>query len=92
MDFQRDVKPILERRCLGCHNDRDRRGGLSLRSGASTAKGGESGKVITPGEPASSYLLDVVTPSDGMAEMPKDESPLKADERRLRGRSIINAH
>jgi len=80
IDFLRDVAPILERRCLSCHNDRDRRGGLSLQSGASAAKGGESGKVIVPGKPETSYLLDVVVPSDGMAEMPKDESPLEADE------------
>lgn len=80
VDFRRDVAPILERHCLSCHNDRDRRGGLSLQSGASAAKGGESGRVVVPGEPESSYLLDVVIPSDGAAEMPKDESPLEADE------------
>ncbi len=80
IDFQRDVAPILERRCLSCHNDRDRRGGLSLQSAKSAGKGGESGKVIVPGEPESSFFLDVVVPSDGSADMPEDELPLEADE------------
>ena len=80
IDFRRDVAPILERRCLSCHNDRDRRGGLSLQSAKSAYKGGESGKVIVPGKAESSYLLDVVISSDGTAEMPKDDSPLEADE------------
>ena len=80
INFQRDVAPILTRRCLSCHNDRDRRGGLSLLSAKSTAKGGESGLVIKPGQPKASYLLEVVIPVDGTAEMPKDEPPLKAKE------------
>ncbi len=32
VDFQRDVAPILQRRCLSCHNNREHRGGLSLQS------------------------------------------------------------
>ena len=69
--FRRDVAPILQRRCLTCHNDRNPRGGLSLHSAKDVDKGGESGKVIVSGEPETSYLLDLVTPFDGKAEMPK---------------------
>lgn len=43
-------------------------------------QGGESGQVIEPGDSAASYLLDLVTPSDGVAEMPKGEPPLKPAE------------
>ncbi len=80
VDFRKDVAPILQHRCLRCHNDRDQRGGLSLQSAKTVAKGGDSGKVIIPGDPESSYLLDLVTPSDGSAEMPKEESPIKKNE------------
>lgn len=79
-DFRRDVAPLLERRCLRCHNDRDRRGGLSLQSGQAAGKGGDSGEVIVPGEPDSSYLLDLVIPSGETAEMPKGELPLESKE------------
>ena len=80
VDFQGDVAPIFVRRCLNCHNDGDRRGGLSLQSAAMAGTGGESGKVIEPGDAASSYLLDLLIPTDGVAEMPKDEAPLAATE------------
>ena len=80
VDFQRDVAPILQQRCVSCHNARDRRGGLSLQSAEMASRGGESGKVIEPGDVSSSYLLDNVIPTDGKAEMPKGEEPLAADQ------------
>jgi hypothetical protein len=78
IDFRRDVAPILQARCLSCHNERDRRGGLSLHSGRALRAGGESGAVLTPGDVDSSYLLDLILPEHGLAEMPKDEAPLSA--------------
>jgi hypothetical protein len=80
VDFRRDVAPILQQRCLTCHNDRNQRGGLSLHSAKAADKGGDSGQVIVSGKPDSSYLLDLVTPSEGTAEMPKEAPPLKAKE------------
>jgi hypothetical protein len=77
IDFRRDVAPILQQRCVACHNQRDRRGGFSLESAAAARLGGESGQVIVAGEPDTSYLLDLVTPSDGVAEMPRGEPPLE---------------
>ena len=80
IDFRRDVAPILQTRCLSCHNARDRRGGLSLQSGNAVRAGGESGIVLTPGDVESSYLLDLILPEDGTAEMPKGEPPLTSAE------------
>lgn len=80
VDFQRDVGPILQRRCVACHNDRDRRGGLSLQSAMAAGLGGESGAVIEARDPDSSYLFDLLIPNNGTAEMPKGEEPLTAEE------------
>jgi hypothetical protein len=80
VDFHRDVGPILQQHCLNCHNDRDRRGSLSLQSADAILRGGDSSTLLVPGEPESSYLLDLVTPSDGRAEMPKGEPPLDKSE------------
>ncbi|MGZ0167645.1 MAG: PSD1 and planctomycete cytochrome C domain-containing protein [Planctomycetales bacterium] len=80
IDFGRDVGPILQRRCLACHNDRDRRGALTLQSAKAAALGGENGPAIAVGDPESSYLLDLLIPTDGTAEMPKGEAPLAAEE------------
>lgn len=77
--FQRDVAPILERRCLECHGDDGPKGGLSLASSKSAFTGGDSGPTIVPGKPDESSLLDYVTPgADGKAEMPKGREPLSA--------------
>ncbi len=75
-----DIAQIFERRCVGCHNETDRKGGLSIESKETALAGGESGTVFVPGDPESSYLLDLVTPRDGRAEMPKEGDPLKAEE------------
>ncbi len=74
------VRPVLERHCLSCHNDRDRKGGLSLVSAETFRKGGESGAVVAPGDPSASYLLDMVTPQEGKAAMPKGSAPLSPEE------------
>ncbi|MDB4802525.1 PSD1 and planctomycete cytochrome C domain-containing protein [bacterium] len=80
IDFERDVAPILRTHCLECHNKRDNRSEYSLHSRESTLNGGESGTAIVPGEATFSYLLDLITPVDGVAEMPKDAAPLSPEE------------
>lgn len=80
IDFQRDIAPILQKRCLGCHQDRIRQGGLALHSALEMHKGGESGEIIDPGDPDASYLMDLITPHDGAAEMPQEAAPLTEDE------------
>lgn len=74
--FARQIAPLFAKHCVSCHNETGRKGGLSLQTSASAFKGGESGEVILPGDPASSYLLDLITPTDGKAEMPKGGHPL----------------
>jgi hypothetical protein len=78
--FREKVAPVLERRCLSCHNEQLRKGKLSLQAHKSAMAGGESGEVIVPGNPDGSYLLHLITPSRGHAEMPKDAAPLSPDE------------
>ncbi|MFM8273832.1 MAG: PSD1 and planctomycete cytochrome C domain-containing protein [Gemmata sp.] len=58
--FERDVLPILSSHCLPCHGGIHQRGGLDLRTAASALAGGESGKVIVPGDPKASELLKAV--------------------------------
>ncbi|MCA9021662.1 MAG: DUF1549 domain-containing protein, partial [Planctomycetaceae bacterium] len=76
IDFQRDIAPILQSRCLSCHQDRIRQGGLALHSKVEIDKGGESGEIIDPGDPDASSLMDLITPYEGTAEMPRDAAPL----------------
>jgi mono/diheme cytochrome c family protein len=74
--FLEQVAPVFQRRCLSCHHDGESKGDFSL----SNSKGlVESGYIDTDDVDAS-YLLELVTPHDGKAEMPKDAAPLTTDE------------
>jgi hypothetical protein len=79
IDFARQVKPILDARCLECHSDEKRKGGLSLATYGDALDGGRSGASIRPGSSASSLLVHRIV--GGIEpQMPKDEAPLTAAE------------
>ena len=61
--FRDRIAPILERRCVSCHNDRQQEGDFSLQ----TAKSALTDGYIEPGDPESSHLLDLITPANGKA-------------------------
>ncbi|MCA9118791.1 MAG: PSD1 domain-containing protein [Planctomycetaceae bacterium] len=76
--FASKVAPLLERRCVSCHNDDDREGDLSLQTQAALQLGGEGGPVVDHSDPLASSLLAYVSGDD--PEMPKDADPLTSEE------------
>ena len=74
--FAERIAPLLERRCLVCHEGEDSESGLALNSDDWLAEG----DWVVPGEPDQSRLLELVTPQDGQATMPQDAPPLSAGE------------
>ncbi|TWU06180.1 DUF1553 domain-containing protein [Stieleria varia] len=77
--FRDQIAPILERRCVSCHNDGQREGDFSLQTATSALADG----FIEPGDAENSHLLDLITPTNGKAGMPKDADPLSDAERNL---------
>jgi uncharacterized protein DUF1549/uncharacterized protein DUF1553/cytochrome c len=75
VDFDRQIKPIIEKNCLECHSAEKRKGGLSLATYGDALDGGRNGAAIRPGESARSIMVQRVL---GRIEpqMPKDEDPL----------------
>ncbi len=71
VEFERDIAPLLVRRCLECHNEAGESGGLRLTSATGLRAGGDSGPVIDADNREQSLLLERVL--DG--EMP----PAKGD-------------
>ncbi len=74
--FVDQVVPVLQRRCLSCHHEGEAKGDFSLTDASGLV---DSGYVDTDDVEAS-YLLELVMPENGKAEMPKDSEPLSADE------------
>jgi predicted CXXCH cytochrome family protein len=77
ISYFRDVRPILQTHCQGCHQPAKSEGQYVLTSMERLVKGGESGSpAVVPGKPDESYLIQHITPAEGKAEMPKDKPPL----------------
>ncbi len=81
VSYFRDVRPIFVVHCQGCHQPAKPLGGYVMTDFKGLFKGGESEQVaVAPGKPEDSHLVAQVTPSDGKAEMPKDQPPLAEDQ------------
>lgn len=81
--FRKTIAPLFSRRCVSCHNPKEREGGLSLATGADFRKGGDSGAIVVADHVDDSELLRALTPTNGKARMPKQADPLRPEELRL---------
>ena len=81
VDYTREIKPVLSKRCYACHGALQQKAGLRLDTAAFMKKGGDSGPAIEPGSSDESLIIDAVTGADGWRMPPESEgSPLSADE------------
>jgi hypothetical protein len=78
-DFSKDVSPLLNANCVGCHNAATKMGGLLLDSYESMNKGGLHGSVVLPGRAAESRLYLRITGQE-KPQMPLGMKPLSAAE------------
>jgi hypothetical protein len=81
VEYLRDVKPVLERRCVACHGALEQKGGLRLDTAAAMKAGGDSGPAVEPGNAADSLLVGALTGDAGFRMPPPGEgAPLSAEE------------
>ncbi len=80
--YGKQIHPILDANCVGCHGASKTEGGLRLDSYALLMKGGKDGPVITPHNAQKSLLIERVTlPTDNKHFMPAEgKPPLKPEE------------
>lgn len=89
VSFAKQIAPIFQARCQGCHQPAKPGGGYVITEFARLLAAGDSeAPAVTPGDPADSNLLTLITPVDGQAKMPKGEAPLAAAEIELIARWI----
>lgn len=86
VQFEKEIRPLLESRCLQCHARGKAKGGFSLESREKALAGGDTGPALIPGQSARSYLIelvsglnpDLVMPSKGSRLTPEQVGLLRA--------------
>ena len=77
VDFNKDIKPILEINCTKCHGPEQQKGKLRLDSREAALKGGENGNALVPGKPQDSKMYTSITlPADHDDVMPPKKEGL----------------
>src|SRR5258708_40049937 len=61
IDFERQIKPVIELNCVVCHKEGHAKGGLRLDDKAPAFKGGDSGPALVPGDSAKSLGFKAMT-------------------------------
>lgn len=75
--FEAKIRPVLVQHCYSCHNSNElSEGSLVLDTRDGVLKGGESGKIVEPGNIASSRLLAILRHEITGLEMPEDGEKL----------------
>ena len=80
VSFVDDIAPLIDSKCLGCHGANNPRAGLRLDTFANWRRGGRSGSLLVPGNPARSLLIGRLTATDPAQRMPQRGEPLSKDE------------
>src|SRR5262249_1540061 len=80
VDYIREIKPILSKRCYDCHGALKHKAGLRLDTAALMRKGGDSGPAIEPGQSDESLLIDAVTGRAGWRMPPESEGSKLTDQ------------
>lgn len=82
VSYYREVRPILQEHCQGCHQPAKPMGGLVMTSFEAIKKGGESQEpAFVAGKPDESSLVNQITSQDGQPPaMPKDKPALAASQ------------
>ena len=79
-DFDREIRPLLQERCLECHGEKKQKGGLRLDAKVFAFKGGHDGPAIIPGKPDRSPLHQRVSSGEEDERMPPKGDPLTASQ------------
>ncbi|MEO0339646.1 MAG: PSD1 and planctomycete cytochrome C domain-containing protein [Bacteroidota bacterium] len=81
VDFNTQIRPILNQKCVSCHGGVKQLGGISFVTQAQALQKGESGTyAITPGQPEKSELIKRIEHTDLELRMPYEKDALNKDE------------
>ena len=77
VDYQANIRPILEQHCIKCHGPEKQKAQLRLDRRASLLRGGDGGlPSLVPGNTGKSHLLERLRSLDSSERMPPKGPPL----------------
>ena len=76
--YSRDVRPILQRQCQGCHQPSVKSSDLDLTTFDGFSKGGKRGPTFRAGAPDDSLIVKYIK-GDAQPVMPLGGAPLTAE-------------
>ena len=81
VDFEAQLRPLLEAHCIKCHGAEKQKGGLRLDSPAYLRRGGDSGEpLVLAGRREESHLFKLVSridPDEAMPPRTRTASPMR---------------
>ena len=81
VSYWNDIRPVMQANCQGCHQPAKAKGDYVLTDVKRLIEGGESGDAaVVANEPDKSFLIEQITPKEGVAEMPPKDKPLHETE------------
>ncbi|MCX6368104.1 MAG: hypothetical protein NTX57_15580 [Armatimonadetes bacterium] len=81
VSFSKEIAPIIQRRCAGCHGERTNLGDWRAHTFMALMKPGASGAaMVVPGKPEASELYKRVAHKDPDLRMPKSDDALSAQQ------------
>jgi len=78
VDFDREIRPLLQKHCVECHGEKKQKGELRLDAKSFALKGGHDGPAIVAGKAEASPLFQRLTSTDDNERMPPKGEPLSA--------------
>jgi mono/diheme cytochrome c family protein len=78
--YRETIHPVFRARCANCHGALKQTSGLRLDAIQLIRSGGAGGPSVEAGKPDKSLLLDAVLGRNGVAKMPPEGEPLKAEQ------------
>ncbi len=78
--YQKDIEPILYKRCISCHSGSIKKGDYDITSYENVVKGGKRGPAVLPGLAGKSHIYQMLTRADTPYMPPKSEDPVTPEE------------